>query len=163
MAANPDAADGLILTACCSVYYKGWLGTKRYTTLAGTQLCRVIANTLGYFPGEKLGFGGLEAKGVMRDWGHQAISGCYELAGSSVDYEALLSTQPNPVLAVSFVGDKLAPESAVQNLVNKFKAAKTEHWNLDGESIGVPTVNHFNWVKKPQQLAEKVVGWIQQQ
>ncbi len=163
LSANPDAAHGLILAACCSVYYKGWSGAQRYMLCTATQFYRSAAVTLGYFPGKKLGFGGTEAKGVMQDWGRQALSGRYDLADTEHDYEMLLASQPKPVLGISFTTDIFAPRAAVQNLLDKLKAAKVEHWHLSGDEIAVPKVNHMTWVKKPDGLTPKIADWIRQQ
>ena len=95
---------GLILICCCSVYYKGWKGFMRYGTLLFTQFFGLVARLLGYFPGKKLGFGGLEAKTVMIDWSGQARSGYYRLKDSDIDYEAALAQLKVPSLVVTLEG-----------------------------------------------------------
>jgi len=66
LAANPDAASGLILVAAPSVHFRGWDFPLGLGVLAGTQAACATANLLGYFPGRKIGFGGTEAKGALR-------------------------------------------------------------------------------------------------
>ncbi len=154
---KPQILDGLILVACCSVYYKGWQGLGAYRTLFGTQLFRGIAKMLGYFPGDKIGFGGLAAQGVLEDWGQQAKTGKYIIGGDDFDYEAALKQLNSPVLAVSFAGDHLAPRNAVQNLYEKFqKPEAVLHRHLDADT----GYTHFNWVKRPNQVITEIKEWL---
>ena len=111
---------GLILICCCSVYYKGWKGFMRYGTLFFTQFFGLVARLLGYFPGKKLGFGGLEARTLMKDWSKQARTGYYRLANSDFDYEAALAHFKVPTLVITLEGDNFAPPEAAKNLYRKF-------------------------------------------
>ena len=45
---------------------------------------------LGYVPGDRLGFGGTEARTLMRDWAHNGRTARYEPIGSDVNYESAL-------------------------------------------------------------------------
>ena len=71
----PNLIDGLILLTACSVYYKAWQGWERWKIRLGIETINVIARILGYYPGDKVGFGGREFAGVIRDWSRQSVSG----------------------------------------------------------------------------------------
>ncbi len=159
---NTEKIDGLILSATCSVYYKGWKGLSAYRILAGTQFANLVAKTLGYFPGKKIGFGGLEAKTVIRDWSHQSRTGRYELKNDSFHYEKALSELKIPVLAVSYQGDGLCPKGAVQHLLSKLKAASIEHIHLEKDDPRNDGYDHFNWAKKPKNLVNLIMNWMEQ-
>ena len=81
LAANPSAVAGLVLVAAPSVHWRGWDIPLNEGVLAGTQTACAVARVLGYFPGRRLGFGGSEARGVMRDCPRQARTGRYEPRG----------------------------------------------------------------------------------
>jgi predicted alpha/beta hydrolase len=157
LAANPGACPGLILVATPSVYYKGWDFPLNLGVLAGTQFACAIAGILGYFPGRKIGFGGTEARGVIRDWSHTGRTGRYEPAGSPVDFERLLGDLELPVLSISFEGDLLAPERAVRNLCVKMKRCRISHLHLSGEDLG-----HLEWVRNPQPVIENIRRWMRE-
>ncbi len=152
--------DGLMLVACCSVYYKGWDGMARIRTLFGTQFLGLVSSIMGYLPGKQVGFGGLEARTVIKDWSRQARNGYYVLANDLTDYEAELAKLEIPVMAVSMQGDYLAPAKAVNHLLGKMKGANIEHLHLKKDDPRNDGYNHFNWAKKPTKLVGVVSEWI---
>lgn len=155
LAANPAAAAGLILVAAPSVHWRGWDAPLSAGVLAGTQAARAVAELLGYFPGRKLGFGGTEARGVIRDWARQARTGRYEPRGTSIGYERLLAELEAPVLAFSFEDDFLSPPRAVGNLLAKMRRARVTHVTLAGDGL-----DHFRWVRNPDALVGKIREWL---
>ncbi len=160
MSSNPSQVDGLILVASCSVYYQGWNFPKKFGILFGTQMAKLIAELLGYFPGRKLGFGGTEAKQVIKDWAHNAWSGRYELKGSSYHFEDLLGKVKKPLLVISFEGDHFAPQKAVENLYEKMNQAELTHWHLTPEEMKLAKLDHFIWIKNPDLVVQKVEKWV---
>lgn len=158
------SVKGVILIASCSVYYKGWDGIAAYLTLLGTQSCMLISQVLGYFPGKVLGFGGTEAKSVMRDWSRQARTGAYRPANTDFDYEAALQELKLPSLVISIQGDQYAPKKAITHLYKKFHpAAPIHHHHLTPDEAGIPNLNHFNWVRQPQGISVIIQEWLNQQ
>lgn len=155
LAANPADAAGLILVAAPSVHWRGWDAPLSAGVLAGTQAARAVAELLGYFPGRKLGFGGTEARGVIRDWARQARTGRYEPRGTSIGYERLLAELEAPVLAFSFEDDFLSPPRAVGNLLAKMRRARVTHVTLAGDGL-----DHFRWVRNPDALVGKIREWL---
>ncbi len=158
LARHPAAADGLILVASCSVYYRGWAGLDAWKLLAQTQLVGLIARALGVFPGDKMGFAGREARTQMLDWSRQSRTGRYEPQGASENFEALLKEVSVPVLAVSVEGDTFAPPRAVELLCEKMPAAKLSrlHHPLLPEIAKAP---HFAWARNPTWLVEQITQW----
>lgn len=151
--------DGLLLVASCSVYYGGYTGMAAVRTLLGTQFLFLVSATLGYLPGKQVGFGGLEARGVISDWSRQARTGRYRLNGDPVDYEQTLAELQLPILAVSIAGDDLAPPSAVDHLLGKMSSAQIEHLHLKKDDPRNDGYNHFNWARKPEKMLGIVTDW----
>ena len=156
---NPGEVDGLILVASCSVYYGGWGFPVGLGVLAGTQLAALTAQLLGYFPGRKLGFGGTEARRLMRDWARNVRTGRYKVENSPHDFEDRMARATLPVLSISIEGDTFAPERACMNLVKKLKAASvtTRQVVVAGDS---GRARHFNWLRSPGVVVSEVDDWL---
>lgn len=74
-ATHPGAIDSLLLVACGSVDFRGYPGGAALRVLAGSQVAAATAALLGFFPGDRLGFGGRQPRGVIRDWARLARTG----------------------------------------------------------------------------------------
>lgn len=157
---NSNGIDGLIVSATCSVYHKGWEGFAAYRILAGTQFANVVAKLFGYFPGKKVGFGGTEAKSLIGDWSRQSRTGKYVLKNDSLDYESALKNVKLPVLAISYEGDTFAPPGAVNHLLDKLSSAEKEHLHLKKNDPRNDRFSHFSWAKKPDNVVAIVDEWL---
>lgn len=159
-AKNSNSFDGVILIACCSVYFKGY-GSRQIPTLFFTQFYYFVSVLLGYFPGKKMGFGGTEAKTVMSDWSNQARTGNYILKNDDFDFEAGLKKVTIPILVISFQADTLAPPKAVSHLIGKFgETANKEYIYLKNDDSRNDNFGHFNWAKKPNKIVSLIAKWI---
>jgi len=156
LSSAPDAADGLVLVATPSVYYRGWNFPQSWAVLAGTAAAAGIAALLGYFPGKKVGFGQTEAKTMIRDWARQARTGVYRPSRSTLDFEKLLAALEKPVLAFSIRGDFFAPRRSVRNLCAKMAKARITHIHLDEKGL-----DHFNWVRNSQSIVDQIGRWLE--
>lgn len=159
-ATHQEEISALILIAVCSVYYKAY--PKPFSTWFGTQFFNLVGQIMGYVPGDKLKFAGIEAKTVVSDWAQQARSGLYKPTGSNIDYETALANSQIPVLCYSFAKDQLAPKSAVKHLLDKFKSAPVEHRHITAADMGLEKIGHFTWAKQPKPFARTIDKWISQ-
>ncbi len=155
--------SGLILVTVNSVYYKGYGFPDGLKVLVGTNLAYLISLFVGYFPGRTFGFGGIEAKSVIRDWSRQGRTGLYEILNSSLNYETLLAKLALPVISFSFEGDFFAPSGAAQHLVGKMKKANVKHIHMQPEEYGLKNKFHFSWVKKPDFIISLIMEWMKSQ
>ncbi len=156
---HAENVSGLILVASCSVYYQGWDFPHNLGILLSTQTANLIANVLGYFPGRKLGFGGVEARTLIGDWARNARTGRYEVKSSEHDYEKLLAELKIPILAISIETDTFAPPKAVRNLCKKMAKCQTTYFHV-GERSGKNKLDHFSWTKSPELVVEKITTWM---
>lgn len=157
LAAQPTAAQGLVLIASCSVYYRGWPFPQNLKILAQTQFIRSLALGFGFFPGDKVGFGGQEARQEIADWANNALHGRYEPAGAPLNYEAALAELTLPVWAFSLQHDDFAPEGAVGNLVGKMPKSRSRHLHLTEQEAPRDCLDHFGWAKTPQPVLAQVL------
>ncbi len=140
------------MVAACSVYYRGWDGWRAFRVRCVGSGFYQLARLLGHFPGDKLGFGGREFPGLMRDWGFNARTGRYQPEGDEFDYETALGTVQARVKGLSIDGDWMAPERATHNLLNKFgPKTSIDHLHLTVEKTG-RKLDHFNWAREPEAI-----------
>ncbi|MCG8641055.1 MAG: alpha/beta fold hydrolase [Desulfobacterales bacterium] len=151
---------GLILITTNSVYYRGYGFPDCVKVLAGINLAFLISRVMGYLPGHRFGFGGLEAKNVIRDWARQGRTGKYEILGSKLDYDALLGAIELPVISISIEGDFFAPASAVRHLAGKMKNAEVTLVHLKPEALNLKRKYHFSWAKRPENLISLILDWM---
>jgi len=159
-ATHPQRIHGLLPIASGSVYLacyppKLQRGIRFLGMVAG-----VTGKLVGHFPGQHIGFGGREARAIMKDWLHVAHTGRYEPGGSSIDYEAALARLAVPVLSLNFKGDTWAPESAATYLLGKLPLCQREQWTWSDAESGGKHLDHFSWTRHPQLLAPKIAAWL---
>ncbi len=159
-AREPERVHGLLPVASGSVYLGCYAPKLRHGIRMLGLLSAVTGAVLGHFPGQRIGFGGREARGVMRDWLHVAHTGRYEPAGSRFDYEAALGRLALPVLALNFKADSWAPEAAARYLLDKLPLCQREQWTWGDVDTGGQHLDHFSWTKQPQRLAPRLAAWL---
>lgn len=156
-ASAPSFAAPLIAIASGSSFHTSVAG-RRKQRIRRRQAAAipVIARTLGYFPGDLLGFGGKQPVSMMLDWGFEARHGRYELIGNDRDLEAGLASMTNPTLMVSLEGDRLISQAAATLLGDRLGSAAVTMEHLDDE-----TFDHFRWARRqPERVAKTIVEWL---
>lgn len=158
-ASNPKAVDGLIAVASATVYWKAYR-PGGFRVLFGTQTAHLVAQALGYFPGKRLGFAGLEARTVIRDWAYQSRTGDYHPQGSQVAYENHLAAYEGRGLVISIAGDPFAPRGGVDHLASKLPKASVERIHLRDDRLRALKRTHFDWVNEPHTILDHVARWL---
>lgn len=149
----PDTVAAVATIAAGTPYYAGWQGAWRPFMRVAPRACSLLTRPLGYFPGHRVGFGGREAKSLIRDWARLARAGTFRFAG--FDGEALLARWTGPTLAISLAGDDFAPPGSHAHLVGKTPAPVT-WWTWHAP----PDVDHNRWPRQPEAPAERVATWL---
>ncbi|MEV5973474.1 alpha/beta fold hydrolase [Streptomyces sp. NPDC051921] len=159
--ARPEAdVDGLILVASGTVHHRSFPGARRVGVLLGTQLAALLSVVLGYYPGHRLGFGGRQAGGVMRDWARIGRTGRFEPTGADMDYEGAFAKVRLPVLAVSVAGDTLAPPTAVDALCDRLTGCTVERVH---HTPATPSLRgHTRWARDARAVAQHLTAWLRQ-
>jgi predicted alpha/beta hydrolase len=153
--------SGLILITSCNVYYKGWKNWSANKVYIAAKIFYPISKIIGFFPGNIIGFGGKEARYVMKDWSNNGLNGTYKIANSNFDYEIALKKLRLPVLSISIENDFLASKISVENLYNKFNSeSNIKHIHLAVNNKNMQPLNHFNWTKEPDYFSEIIKKWI---
>jgi predicted alpha/beta hydrolase len=151
---HDERVHGLALVAVGLPWYRAYPNLRSIGVLGYTQWINTISALAGVWPG--WGFGGRQARGVIRDWAYTARHGRYpRLRGT--DSEAALRTVRTPILAISVERDQFTPPSTMDALCAKMPDAPLERVHLSVEETG-PGIDHFTWVKSPLPVAIRVAA-----
>lgn len=143
----------LVVIAAGTVHHTAWSGVERLGVFVGTQAAGGVARALGYFPGHRLGFGGLQSRSLIVDWAHAAKTGTFRV-------ERELDAHSPEVLAIEVRGDTMAPRRATELLVAKLPRAKVEWLVLEPPAQPRKMNPHFRWLKDPSVVAQRVATFL---
>ncbi|MGY3264634.1 alpha/beta hydrolase family protein [Lysobacter sp. HA35] len=153
LAAQP--ADDLWLVASGAPYWRAFPRPLRFGLPLAYQLLNALATWFGALPGRRIGFGGNEARGVIRDWSRTGLTGCYTAPGVG-DIEPKLAAVTSPLTAVLFANDWLAPRSSLDYLTGKMRLVSTAFTRLDAAKLGARD-DHFAWMKAPTEVVSALL------
>ena len=111
----------------------------------------------GALPGRRIGFGGQEARGLIRDWSLSGLSGRYAASGLDIDLDAAMAAVEVEVHGVAMDRDWLGPESSLRFLLSKLRHSPGRVDVLGAEALGAHA-DHYAWMKKPETVVEKLLG-----
>lgn len=148
--------DALWLVASGAPYWRAFPRPLRYGLPLAYRFLPWLARVNGALPGRRIGFGGNEAAGVMRDWARTALSGRYAVRDWLVDIEHALAAIDAPVNAVTLADDWLAPSSSLDFLSDKMPRASTRMRMLDSTALGTPA-DHFKWMQAPDAVVDALL------
>lgn len=157
----PARINGVILIAGGSNHFaslgSGWARFKRRL---GFCLIRLVCHLIGFFPGDKLGFGGRQPLNLMLDWSNEGLTGRYQVIGDTTDYNKSLADFNKPVLLLSLGGDLLVPQTSAHALARKVKQAVVTHIELKAKDYGLKVFSHFKWVYQPNPVLNSIDQWV---
>lgn len=157
LALAPASARRLWLVASGSPYPRAFPTPLRLALPFAYRLLPWLADRVGALPGRRIGFGGREARGVMRDWAESARSGRYVAAGLEFDIEAAFGRVEAAATGVVFQHDWYAPESSLRFLLSKLPNARRTVERLDDTALGARS-DHFGWMRQPEAVATRLVA-----
>ena len=153
----PHDFEQLWLVASGTPFWRSFPAPIRYGLPFFYQFAPWLADRRGALPGRKLGFGGEEARGLIRDWARVGLSGHYAAAEMDIDLDDALSNIVARISCVMFDDDWLAPRSSLQALLEKMPFS-TAHTHLLGkDALGV-RADHFSWMKQPGAIVEALMA-----
>jgi len=148
---SPDSAGRLWLVGSGAPYWRAFpLRTKWWLPFVYRFLAW-LAERHGALPGRRIGFGGQEARGVIRDWSRSGLSGRYAAAGVDVDLEAAMGALTLDAHAVVLERDWLGPLPSLRFLLSKLRHARQRIDVLDAATLGT-RADHYAWMKQPQAV-----------
>ena len=153
----PASAGALWLVASGTPHWRAFPSPTRWWLPGAYHLLDGIAKACGKLPGRRIGFGGEESRGVMRDWSRSGLSGVYAAEGFKVDLEAALGRVALPIRAVRMAHDWLAPDSALRALLAKMPEAQARIALLDAAAPHV-RADHYAWMKHPASTVDALLA-----
>ncbi|AOX63690.1 hypothetical protein BIZ42_16730 [Stenotrophomonas sp. LM091] len=114
-----------------------------------------LAQRQGVLHGKKLGFGGTEARGLIRDWSRVGLNNHYAAVCMATDLEAGMRTLQGQATAVVMDHDWLAPPSSMQALLAKMPGMRAQLSVLSAQALGT-RADHFAWMKTPEAVVERL-------
>lgn len=155
---RPDEIDGVFHLACGFPYVRFFPGKQGAQVRFLAHLIPVLAALLGYYPGEKLGFGGREYRQLMMDWRRWALKGEYDFDGR-VGLEAKMAAYRGRALSINFDKDYFVSEQALAFSRSRLKSARMTQVTL-GEAEQGKFLGHFDWAKEPSGAVQALAQWI---
>jgi len=150
--------SGIILIAACTISHKGWPGIQGFVMRFVPYIFSTVARWVGYFPGNKLNFAGIEAKQQILDWAQSGIDGFYQPKGYDSAIDRMMEKVEVPIISLSFEGDAYAPKAAVDNLVSKMPGCNVSRVHLTASDYPREILDHFKWARKSPEVTTELIS-----
>ena len=152
----PQSAQSLWLVAGGSPYWRAFPAASRWWLPLAYRFLPWLADRHGALPGRRIGFGGQEARGVIRDWARSALGGVYSATGLGADLEAAMAQVTIPIRAVVKAEDWLAPASSLRFLLSKLPRSPASITTLAARPGA--RADHFAWMRQPDRTVQALLG-----
>jgi predicted alpha/beta hydrolase len=141
--------DAVVTLAGGNIHYRNWEGAAAVKVFLAATLFSSLSGLFGHLPGQYLGFGGPQARTLIREWSKIIFTGRF-----SHIYDRMMADSHVPALCIGFQGDELAPEKSVAGLAQV----------LNGEAeflpVNWPGNPHSAWARSPIETVTKTIEWL---
>ncbi len=152
----PERFSQLWLVASGTPWWRSFPPPRRWLLPLAYRFLPWLANRQGVLHGRRLGFGGTEARGLIRDWARVGLGNHYAAVGMPEDLEARLRGVRGHAQAVLLADDWLAPAGSLQALLHKMPQVDSAIARQDVAALGC-RADHFSWMKSPQAVASTLL------
>lgn len=154
LALAPGRYAGLVVVGAGLPWWRAFPPWQRPLLLGVLGWFSLLTTLLGYFPGDRVGFAGREARGVIRDWVRSALAGRYRIDGMRFDFDAALASLDTAVVAVHFSQDRYVPSSSLEALTAKLPRSRIERIELVPARFARGRADHFAWMRDPDPVTD---------
>ncbi|MEN5099999.1 alpha/beta fold hydrolase [Stenotrophomonas sp. TWI809] len=144
------------LVASGTPYWRTFPAPRGWTLPLVYRFLPWLAQRQGVLHGKKLGFGGTEARGLIRDWSRVGLNNHYAAAGMATDLEAAMRDLRGQAAAVVMDHDWLAPTGSMQGLLAKMPGMRAQLSVVSAQMLGA-RADHFAWMKTPEAVVEQLL------
>lgn len=152
---HPQRFARVWLVASGTPYWRTFPAPRGWALPLAYRFLPWLAQRQGVLHGKKLGFGGTEARGLIRDWSRVGLNNHYAAVGMATDLEAGMRTLQGQATAVVMDHDWLAPPSSMQALLAKMPGMRAQLSVLSAQALGT-RADHFAWMKTPEAVVERL-------
>lgn len=143
--------QALWLVASGAPYWRAWPMPRKIGLSWVYRFLPWLAQVNGVLPGRRVGFGGNEARGLIRDWARTGLSGRYAARGIGEDLEAGMARVAIQARSVRLTDDWLVPRASQDFLLSKLPLAQVASTEMDAAALGA-RADHFAWMKQPEAV-----------
>lgn len=141
--------EALVTVAGGNIHYRNWSGAGALKVLSVSHLFTAIVGLMGYLPGQYFGFGGPQAKTLIREWARLIATGSFSHISEFSETES-----NTPMLSIGIAGDTFAPEKSIAGLASVLGG---EVEILPGSEEGNP---HMSWARQPVVAVDTMMEWF---
>ena len=141
--------DALITVAGGHIHYRNWSGAGAAKVLFGANLFGALTYLFGHLPGQHVGFGGPQARTLIRDWSRIIRTGSFSHVADDKRFG-----NKAPMLCVGIEGDGFAPGksvSALAEILGGDVEIMQQTWK------GNP---HSSWARYPAETVGLIENWL---
>ena len=140
--------DAVVTVAAGHIHFRHWEGAGVAKVLFAALLFPFLTLLFGYLPGQRVGFGGPQAKRLIREWARTIRTGRLpEISGPRRDPGC-------PALSIAYEGDFLAPMRSVNALAELVNGTTTKL------PVNWPGPPHSSWTRYPDSTAGAIDAWL---
>ncbi|MEO8670286.1 MAG: alpha/beta hydrolase [Tahibacter sp.] len=161
LALHPEQWAGYVIVGSGQPWWRSFPGWQQPILLGVFGAFRALSAVCGYFPGDRVGFAGREARSVVREWARSGLRGSYQVDGIDRDLEAALGTVRAAVLALHLSQDNYVPPASLTHLLDKFRAAPIRRDQIGPNEFSGGRAGHFDWLRDPQPVTTRIAQWMQ--
>ncbi len=143
------------LVASGTPYWRTFPAPRGWTLPLVYRFLPWLAQRQGVLHGRRLGFGGTEARGLIRDWSRVGLNNHYAASGMAVDLEAGMRELRGQATAVVMDADWLAPVGSMQGLLAKMPGMRAQLSVVSAQMLGA-RADHFAWMKTPEAVVQQL-------
>ncbi len=141
------------LVATGTPYWRTFPAPRGWTLPLVYRFLPWLAQRQGVLHGRRLGFGGTEARGLIRDWARVGLTNRYAADGMAQDLEGDMRQLQGSAAAVVLADDWFAPAGSMQGLLAKLPQAPSTLSVLAASALGT-RADHFAWMKSPEAVVK---------
>lgn len=150
---HPSVFERFWLVATGTPYWRTFPAPRGWLLPLGYRFLPWLAQRQGTLPGRRLGFGGTEARGLIKDWARVGLSNHYAAAGMADDLDRSMQLLHGQAQAVVLEQDWFAPVGSMQGLLAKLPQVRSQLQVVPASALGT-RADHFAWMKSPEAVVE---------
>ena len=149
VAGNKLMIDALVTVAAGHIHFRNWEGAGAAKVLFGAGLFSSLTYLFGYLPGQYFGFGGPQARTLIREWAKVIFSGSFSHVAPYPN-----GAKSTPSLCIGYEKDDFAPENSVLGLA---AILESEAEIMSADWPGNP---HSSWIRNPAETVRLIDRWL---